>query len=178
MLLYFSPSETGLSYFRNSLIFVCQHSKEGALGLIINRTMNLELNVLLDGIGIQNSNSIKHDNIHIGGPVNTGSLFILHTLEDLKESDLKVNNNIQLSSSTDILERIVAGRGPDKYLIALGYCGWTAGQLDDEIADNAWIPIPGDSDIIFNMESKDKIRAASKIMGFNLEMISPDHGNA
>ena len=114
----------------------------------------------------------------MGGPVNPGAVFVLHPTLGKWESTISVNDEISLSTSKDILESIASGQGPDKYLITLGYSGWSAGQLDFELTENAWIIAPAKYEIIFDTRIEDKVAGVSKELGFDLTMVSPDYGNA
>jgi putative transcriptional regulator len=177
-LLFFSPSDRGPSYFTNSLIFICDHSSEGTVGLIINRQIDLMTNNLLKGVGLETKDLISPKNLLIGGPVNPGSVFILHSNNKTWDSTLKVTEEISLSTSKDTLEDIAKNDTPKDYLITLGYAGWTEGQLEQELSENAWITAPGDFNIIFRTEPKDQIIAVSKLLGFDVTMVSPEFGNA
>ena len=177
-LIFLSPSEREISYFTNSLIYICHHSKDGAIGIIINRQMGLDIEALLEGVGIDPNEHLHKKNINIGGPVDTGSVFVLHRDNQTWESTLEINNEVSLTTSIDILEAIAKSSGPQEYILALGYSGWDAGQLEFELSENAWIIIPGNSDLTFKTKTDEKIKDASKIMGFDIEMISPDYGNA
>ena len=177
-LLFFSPSEREPSYFTNSLIFICEHSQEGAIGVIINRQIDLKTDNLLKGVGLDTKNLLSPKHLLIGGPVNPGSVFVLHSSEKEWESTLKITKDVSLSTSKDTLEDIAKNKTPKEYLITLGYSGWIGGQLDQELSENAWITIPGDFNIIFKTKPADQIDAVSKLLGFNIQMVSPEFGNA
>ena len=177
-LLFFSPSEREPSYFTNSLVYICDHNPDGAIGLIINRQIDLMTDNLLKGVGLGTQDLASPKNLLIGGPVNPGSVFVLHSSEKTWGSTLKITNEISLSTSKDTLEDIAINQTPDEYLITLGYSGWTGGQLDKELAENAWITAPGDFNVIFRTEPKDQILAVSEILGFDITMVSPEFGNA
>ena len=177
-LLFFSPSEREISYFTNSLVYICDHNSDGAIGLIINRQIDLKTDNLLKGVGLETQSLLAPKNLLIGGPVNPGSVFVLHSSEKTWESTLKITSEISLSTSKDTLEDIAINQTPNEYLITLGYSGWTEGQLDQELAENAWVTVPGDFNVIFKTEPKDQIVAVSEILGFDISMISPEFGNA
>lgn len=177
-LLFFSPSERGPSYFTNSLVYICDHNPDGTIGLIINRQIDLMTDNLLKGVGLETKDLSTPKNLLIGGPVNPGSVFVLHSSEKKWESTLKITSEVSLSTSKDTLEDIAINQTPDEYLITLGYSGWTGGQLDQELAENAWITAPGDFNVIFRTKPKDQIVAVSKILGFDISMVSPEFGNA
>ena len=114
----------------------------------------------------------------MGGPVNPDAVFVLHGKPLKWDSTVKVNEEIALTTSGDILESIASGDGPLNYLIALGYSGWNPKQLDEELAENVWIQSHADYEIIFNTPAKDQVAALSKKVGFDLRIVSPDFGNA
>ena len=143
-----------------------------------NRQIDLMTDNLLKGVGLGTQDLASPKNLLIGGPVNPGSVFVLHSSEKTWESTLKITNEISLSTSKDTLEDIAINQTPDEYLITLGYSGWTGGQLDKELAENAWITAPGDFNVIFRTEPKDQILAVSEILGFDITMVSPEFGNA
>tara|TARA_Y100000590_G_scaffold83858_2_gene93523 strand:- start:6893 stop:7462 length:570 start_codon:yes stop_codon:yes gene_type:complete len=177
-LLYFSPSEKDLSYFTDSLIYICDHNPEGSMGIIVNRSTNIKSADLFNSLKLKISSEIEQENLLLGGPVNPDAVFILHGKPLNWESTINVSKEISLTTSGDILEAIAQGEGPKDYLITLGYSGWNPGQLDEELNENAWIQSPSDFNIIFNTPAKDQVNILSKKIGFDLRMVSPDFGNA
>lgn len=177
-LLFFTPSEQEFSYFTDSLIYICDHNKEGAMGMIINRTTNILTMDLFESLKFKVESEIVQQNLLLGGPVNSDAVFVLHGKPQEWNSTISVTKEIGLTTSGDILQAIASDKGPKNYLIALGYAGWNPGQLDEELAQNAWIQAPSDFDILFNTPAKDQVDALSKKIGFNLKMVSPDYGNA
>ncbi|MFL2704792.1 MAG: YqgE/AlgH family protein [Gammaproteobacteria bacterium] len=176
--LYFSPSEKDISYFTDSLIYICDHNSQGSMGVVLNRATNIKTEDLFNSLKLDIKDSLKQENLLLGGPVNPDAVFVLHSDPLDWKSSIKVSEKIALTTSGDILEAIAIGDGPDSYLIILGYSGWNPGQLEEELSENSWIEIPKDFDIIFNTPSKDQIDVLSKKIGFNLRMVSPDFGNA
>ena len=176
-LLYFSPSEQEPSYFTDSLLYICDHGELGALGLIINRPLNLELKDLFNTMNItQDSKAVG--NVYMGGPVNPGAIFILHSSEKRWDSTMEVSNDICLSTSEDAIQSIANCEGPKRYLMTLGYAGWGVNQLDAELAENAWVVIPENKDVIFNPNPDKQMKELSEFIGYDIRMISPDFGNA
>ena len=177
-LLFFSPSEREPSYFTNSLIYICEHNAEGSMGLIINRPINIDIKEFFESLKLNIAPQTHQKKLLMGGPVNPGTVFILHSAERQWDSTIVVNKEINLSTSKDVLEAISEGKGPKDFLITLGYSGWNSGQLDDELSENAWIVVPAKFDLIFRTNSEDIINKLSKELGFDLQMVSPDFGNA
>ena len=176
-LLYFSPSEQEPSYFTDSLLYICDHSELGALGRIVNRPLDLELKDLFNSMKIV-ENSKAEGNVYMGGPVNPGAIFILHSSEKKWDSTIEVSENISLSTSEDAIQAIASCEGPKNYLMTLGYAGWGVNQLESELVDNAWILIPENKDVIFNPNPNKQISELSAFVGYDIRMISPDFGNA
>ena len=135
-LLFFSPNEEGTSYFTDSLIYICDHNEQGSLGLIFNRPLELDLKELLRGLKISEVDNAK-GNVFLGGPVNPGAIFILHSSDKCWIGTLKVSENVYMSTDFEAIEDIARGDGPKNFRLTLGYTGWGPGQLNTEIADNA-----------------------------------------
>ena len=177
-LLYFSPSEKHFSYFTDSLIYICDHNVNGSMGMVVNRATNIKTIDLFNSLKLKVTKSLVQQNLLLGGPVNPDAVFVLHGKPQNWDSTVLVNDEIALTTSSDILQAIAEGSGPENYLIALGYAGWNPGQLDEELSENVWIQNQSDINIIFNTPAKDQVDALSKKVGFNLRMVSPDFGNA
>jgi len=177
-LLYFSPSEDHFSYFTDSLIYVCDHNDEGAMGMIVNRTTNILTMDLFNSLKFEVHTDLLQKHLLLGGPVNPDAVFVLHGKPQEWDSSILINEDISLTTSGDVLRAIGLGKGPKNYLIAVGYSGWNPGQLDKELSENAWIETPSDQNILFNTPAKDQVDALSKKVGFDLRMVSPDFGNA
>jgi putative transcriptional regulator len=174
--------------FARSVIYMCAHSQDGAMGLIINqRASHISFPDLLERLGIVSpdaDNSITDDtgtgvSIHVGGPVETGRGFVLHSSDYFAEdSTLPIENGVCLTATIDILKAIAAGNGPNRAILALGYAGWSPGQLESEIQANGWLHCPADPDLIFdpNLEAK-YARALAKI-GIDPSHLVSDAGHA
>lgn len=156
------------SYFEKSVIYVCSHSSEGAMGVLVNNVMNnITCSDLLDQLNIKDA--IRYlPPIHFGGPVDTTRGFILHTNDYYTNNTLSVNGDISLTATVDILQDIVAGKGPSKSLIALGYARWNAGQLEEEITGNNWFCIPATEELIFGENHGQKWFNSTKALGVDL----------
>lgn len=174
--------------FSRSVIYVCAHSEEGAMGLIINRpAKSMDFSELMDQVftntdenSIQiNRPFIKNPSIHIGGPVETGRGFVLHSSDYyVDEHTFPVNENISLTATLDILRAIAAGDGPDQALLALGYAGWAPGQLEDEMNDNGWLNCNANTELIFDHNINGKYERALKEMGIDPTHLVAETGHA
>jgi putative transcriptional regulator len=165
--------------FAKTLVYICAHSPEGAMGLVINRVLeSLTFGDLLEQLGITPPPAEHAINIHFGGPVETGRGFVLHSPDYKQEGTLVVASDVSLTATVDILRAIAAGRGPRHRLLALGYAGWGPGQLDGEIRANGWLHVAADEDLVFdpNLDSKWD-RAMAKI-GIDPRMLSDAAGHA
>ncbi len=166
--------------FAHSVTYICEHNEDGALGLVINRPTTVTLGELLEHMGqseiaIPEVRSIP---IQFGGPVQTDRGFVLHSPCGSWEATLSITQDIALSTSRDILLAMARGVGPDRAMIALGYAGWGAGQLEQEMAANAWLSGPADIDILFDLPMDRRWEAAAASLGIELGLLSGDVGHA
>lgn len=165
--------------FHGTVTYICEHNPQGAMGIVINRPLNLTLGEVLDQMHIETQEgAIGRQTVYMGGPVQTDRGFVLHTPAGEWESMLHVSNEMGVTTSKDILEKIAAGAGPQQTLIALGYAGWGAGQLEQELADNAWLCGPADHRIIFDTPWQKRWAAAAALMGVDLTQLSDQIGHA
>lgn len=173
--------------FARSVIYICAHSEEGAMGLIVNQRANhISAPDLLERLGISTrtgddeiSNEIFDLSIHVGGPVETGRGFVLHSGDYFADdSTLAIENNVCLTATIDILKAIAIGRGPNRALLALGYSGWSPGQLESEIRANGWLNCPADMDLIFDGDLENKYSRAMAKIGIDLSHLVSDAGHA
>jgi len=176
-ILFFSPNELGTSYFTDSLIFICDHNEHGSLGLIFNRPLELELKELFKGMKIKSFNS-ENGNVFLGGPVNPGAIFILHSADKSWKNTLQVSKNVNMTTDYEAIEDIARGESPENFILTLGYTGWGPEQLNVEISENSWMSFEEDFDLIFKTDPSKQINEMSKIVGYDIRMISPDYGNA
>lgn len=167
------------SGFSNTVTYICEHDEKGAMGLVINRPTDISLCEVFQQLNI-NSGGSEHNMelIFAGGPVQTDRGFILHGSSKSWDSTIQVAENISLTTSKDILAYIADAQGPHNCLVALGYSGWGAGQLEEEIANNYWLTVPASSDIIFDLPYEQRLDAAAAQLGINLEQLSPHAGHA
>lgn len=165
--------------FDRSVIYLCSHSSEGAMGLVINRPIDdLSFEQLLDQLGIDTAGPVAKISIHAGGPVETGRGFVLHSADYVQDSTLIVSETVALTATVDILRAMAEGRGPTHQLLALGYAGWGAGQLEHEMQANAWLNAPPDEEVMFNTQMEDKWPRAMAMLGIDLSMLSTEAGHA
>lgn len=165
--------------FFHSVTYICEHNEEGAMGLVINRPMNMQLGEILEHIDIHDASvDARHIPVHLGGPVQQERGFVLHSPLGEWEATMQVTDRIGVTSSLDILQAIAHDEGPEKILVTLGYAGWGAGQLEQELADNAWLSGPADPDILFNKPDEERWKAAAASLGVDLDLLSGDAGHA
>ncbi len=165
--------------FSRSVIYMCAHTDEGAMGLVLNQIIDsLTFNQLLGQLGIDEAKSRSDVPVHFGGPVESGRGFVLHTSDYKQDATLEVDKEIGLTATIDILKAIARGRGPHRSLLALGYAGWGPGQLDSEIRQNGWLQVPADSQIIFDPEHDSKWERAISKLGVDPRMLSDEAGHA
>ena len=167
--------------FIRSVVYICAHNADGALGLIINKKMNSpSFSEILEQLEISavpdKKNKIK--DVYFGGPVETGRGFILHSSEYNSSDTLVVDNEIGMTASLGIIKELAAGTGPHNSLVALGYAGWGAGQLDNEMRENAWLSVDPDLDLIFNEVVDVKWDKALEKVGVNAAVLSTESGHA
>lgn len=165
--------------FFHSVTYICEHNEEGALGLVINRPLQMQLGDILQHIKLEHIEpEAKQLPVHLGGPVQQDRGFVLHEPLGDWDATLKVTERIGITSSIDILEAIAINRGPERSLIALGYAGWGAGQLEREMAENAWLSGPADPDILFSTPDAERWKAAAASLGIDLDLLSGEAGHA
>lgn len=173
--------------FSRSVIYVCAHSSEGAMGIVINqRAPNISFTELLEQLKIVPSeerislpSALNAMDVHLGGPVETGRGFVLHSADYFKaESTLPINDSVCLTATVDILRDIAKGSGPNKALLALGYAGWAPGQLEDEIQSNGWLNCPADPELVFDPAVDRKYNRALDSLGVDPSHLVSDSGHA
>ncbi len=165
--------------FFHTVTYMCEHTRDGAMGIVINRPMELHLADIFEQLDIKiGSAGIGEQPVYLGGPVQSDRGFVLHDSGSNWNSTMRINDEISVTTSLDILEAIASDEGPKKSLVALGYAGWGAGQLESELAQNAWLSGPAESDIIFNRPSQERWQAAADLLGVDLSLLSGDTGHA
>ena len=165
--------------FAKSVIYMCAHNADGAMGLVLNRALDqLSFTDLLDQLGIDSSGMSESIQVHFGGPVETGRGFVLHSPDYQQEGTLVVSATVALTATVDILRAIAAGSGPRRHLLALGYAGWGPGQLDGEIRANGWLNVAPDDDLVFDGNLTRKWERAMAKIGIDPRMLSDAAGHA
>ena len=164
--------------FGRTVLYICTHSSEGAMGLVINRAFGeIRFADLMSQLGIHGRPA--HDRpVHFGGPVDSSRGFVLHSADFRTDQTLVVDDRVALTATRDILQAIVNGTGPDSAIFALGYAKWYPGQLDSEIQANAWLTAPADSTLIFDDDLETKWERAIGQLGFDPGMLSDGAGHA
>jgi len=165
-------------FFAKTVTYLCQHTAEGALGIIINRPSELTLGDIMRPTDIDLGEAeVGKMPIFFGGPVQPERGFVLHEPIGHWDSTLQVAPGISLTTSRDILEAISVGKGPRKALVALGYAGWGKGQLEREMVDNAWLSAPAANSILFDYPSAQRWKAAAELMGINISLLTTQAGH-
>ena len=169
----------GDPYFSKSLTYICEHNEHGALGVVVNRPLDMKMQTLFEQIGITPpEGDLCRAPVYFGGPVQMDRGFVLHQPVGHWQSTLVINPDIGLTTSKDILESLGIGEGPERVLIALGYSGWAPGQLEHELGQNAWLTVNASPDIIFEMPFETRLAAAMATLGVDFASLSEEAGHA
>ncbi|RED54357.1 YqgE/AlgH family protein [Aestuariispira insulae] len=165
--------------FERTVIYVCVHNEDGAMGLVVNRLIDtLTFNELLEQLRLPPPDQGQEILVHFGGPVEAGRGFVLHSSDYFREGTVQMGNGVGLTATIDILRDIATGDGPRESLLALGYAGWGAGQLDEEIQENAWLHCPADEQLVFDEDLGSKWQRAISKIGIDLSLLSGEAGHA
>jgi len=165
--------------FQRTVTYICEHNDQGAMGIVINRPLNLTLGEVFEHMHIaSDAPDITRHTVYMGGPVQTERGFVLHQPAGRWDNTLRISDHLGLATSKEILEDIARGAGPDEIFVALGYAGWGAGQLEQEMADNAWLSGPADKQIIFQTPWQQRWEAAAAAMGVDMHQLSNQIGHA
>lgn len=165
--------------FTKTVIYICSHSAHGAMGLVINRLYGqADFDTLLDQLNITTSLSTPELDVHYGGPVEQGRGFVLHSTDYIREGTVQIDDDYALSATIEILQAIADGEGPTHLMLALGYSGWGAGQLEAEIKANGWLIAPADSALLFDDDTETKWDRALAKIGISPFLLSGDVGHA
>jgi putative transcriptional regulator len=165
-------------HFANSLTYVCEHNPEGALGIVVNKPIDMTLSTLFEQIDIPLGDHLLVDApVHFGGPVQIDRGFVLHRPIGNWQSTLAVNDAVGLTTSKDVLEAAGRGEGPKDMFVSLGYAGWSAGQLEMELAQNAWLTVEADPDVLFDLPAERRLSAAARLLGIDMSRLSDMAGH-
>ena len=165
--------------FQRTLGLICDHSAQGAMGIVVNRPLALTAGEILSHLGIDHvANSVARQPVLYGGPVEPERGFVVHEEPRSWEATLQVGEHLGITTSRDILDALGRGEGPARFLITLGYSGWGAGQLEAELASNAWLTCPAEVDILFEHPPEARLETAAARMGIDLDLVSADAGHA
>lgn len=166
-------------YFSKALVFVCEHNENGALGVIVNRPLDMNLATLFEKIDIGlEAKQLAEKPVYFGGPVQTDRGFVLHRPRGEWQSSLAVNAQIALTSSRDILTAVGQSGEPHDMFVALGYAGWGAGQLENELAQNGWLTVPASERILFDLPYEERLDAAMHALGIDFAHLANEAGHA
>lgn len=165
--------------FARTVVYVCAHSDDGAMGLVVNRLIDsMRFDALLDHLGLETNAPHPDLPVHFGGPVESSRGFVLHSADLVQESTLLIDDDVALTATTEMLKAIADGSGPERCVLALGYAGWGAGQLDQEIQDNGWLLVPPDDQLVFGLDNDTKWEGAITKLGIDLSLLSTQAGHA
>ena len=166
-------------YFSKSLTFICEHNDQGALGLVVNRPIDLTLQALFERLSMELRDGAMADApVYFGGPVQTDRGFVLHAPAGDWQTTLRVRDAIGLTTSKDILEAVGRGEGPGRMLVTLGYAGWSPGQLEHEITQNAWLTVEAEDSILFETPAEERLPAAMELLGLDFARLQDEAGHA
>ena len=166
--------------FSHSVTLVCEHSERGALGIVINRPLEMKLSEVLEQLSLSTEDARLRDMpVLAGGPVQRDRGFVLHRPGPQPwESTMPVSDTLCVTTSRDVLAAMAEGKGPAQAVIALGYAGWEAGQLEEEVLQNAWLTVPCDDALVFELPYEQRWHAAARLLGVELSRISTQAGRA
>jgi putative transcriptional regulator len=165
--------------FSTTVTLICEHNDDGALGIVINRPLDLKLGGLFEQLDVEDADPAAAESpVLMGGPVGTERGFVLHNPGGQFENSLAVSSDIYLTLSRDIIDAMAKGSGPGKTLVALGYAGWEPGQLEYEMLANSWLNVPASPNIVFDTPFSERWMSAAKTLGIDINQISHDAGHA
>lgn len=165
--------------FAKTVIYLCAHNADGAMGLVVNREIDsVSFPDLLEQLDIEPSGDVEPIRVHFGGPVESGRGFVLHSPDYVQDTTMVVDTEVALTATINILKAIAGGSGPSRRLLALGYAGWGPGQLDTEIKANGWLHVAADDDLVFGANLEGKWQRAMGKLGIDPRMLSDEAGHA
>jgi len=165
--------------FDHSVTYICEHSEKGALGITINRPLDMDMGEVLEQLSLQSGDdNLRAQPVLRGGPVQSERGFVIHETNHDWEGTTEVGQSIFVTTSQDILDDLAKGKGPERMLMALGYAGWGAGQLEDEIRQNAWLTVPASAQLVFETPVEQRWRAAAAAIGIEPSSLILQPGSA
>lgn len=165
--------------FDRSVIYLCAHSDDGAMGIVVNQLADsVRFPTVIEQLGISASIDVSRTPVHVGGPVESSRGFVLHSPDYVRETTLVIDAQFALTATVDVLRAIAAGDGPKRAVFALGYAGWAPGQLDAEIQRNGWLVAPGDPEIVYAAAHEQKWQRAMRALGIDPGLLSTTAGRA
>ncbi len=167
--------------FSGAVVYLCDHSERGALGLIINRPTDIDLESLFNRIDLKlEVGPLLHIPVYFGGPVQTERGFVLHepVSGNTYNSSMSVEGGLEMTTSKDVLEAVATGTGPKRFLLTLGHAGWGAGQLEEEISKNGWLTVEANPEVVFEASPEERFEAALGLLGVSSTMLSGEAGHA
>lgn len=169
--------------FAHTLAFICEHNADGAIGLVVNKPIDMTLSALYEQIDVTRDehrlpSRLSGSPVLLGGPVQADRGFVLHRPLGNWQSTLAVSDDMGLTTSKDVLEAAARGEGPTDLLVSLGYAGWSAGQLEQELAANAWLTVEADVNVMFDLPAEQRLSAAMQLLGIDFSQLSEDVGHA
>src|SRR5207237_5505669 len=166
-------------YFSRTLTYICEHNDQGALGLVVNRPIDMTLQALFERLSLSIADgAMSEAPIYFGGPVQTDRGFVPHEPAGNWQSTLRVREAIGLTTSKDILEAVGRGEGPKRMLVTLGYAGWSPGQLEQELSQNAWLTVEAKDAILFDIPADERLGTAMQLLGLDSAQLQGDAGHA
>ena len=166
-------------YFAQSLVYICEHNENGALGIIVNRPIDMKMAELFEKIDIKlEAEQLAALPVYFGGPVQLDRGFVLHRPIGFWQSTLRINEEVGLTSSRDVLSEVAATGLPSEIIVSLGYAGWEAGQLEEELAQNSWLTVPAKASILFDLPPEERLPAAMQKLGISFAQLSDVAGHA
>ena len=165
--------------FERSVIYICAHSEDGAMGIVVNKPLeSLSFSELLEQLEIETTHVDERIRVHFGGPVEAARGFVLHSADYIHDATMIVDDEFALTATVDVLKALAEGDGPRDSLLALGYAGWAPGQLDEEIQNNGWLTVPADEEVVFRLPNDMKWQTAVARLGVDISNLSAEVGHA
>lgn len=165
--------------FNKALVYMCEHSSKGAMGIIVNKPTEISMPTLFSKVELKLEIALPADALVMdGGPVSSERGFVLHSAEKVWNSSLKVNDSVMMTTSRDVLEAVARGDAPEHWMIALGYSGWSEGQLEAELAANSWLTVPANESLLFDVPFTKRFDAAYALLGVDPALLSNSAGHA